>query len=215
LRYTADHKQKTRARILRAAGRLFRKRGIAATGVDTVMAAAGLTAGGFYAHFRSKDALVLEAIEAAGEDSYTSWYGRIEHLRGRAWAEAMFELYLSEEHRDALGNGCVLPSLGADVARGKPAGRARFERRVRGLFDYVTERTQAELGVTRAEVVAAIALAVGGLLLARAVQTEELSAEILRAARESAERLLGLANDGSTRKRSDRAHSSGSPKNQG
>jgi TetR/AcrR family transcriptional regulator, transcriptional repressor for nem operon len=214
VRYAADHKQKTRARILRAAARLFRKRGIAATGVDSVMAAAGLTAGAFYAHFRSKDALVLEAFEAAADESYESWYGRFEHLRGRAWAQAMVALYLSEEHRDALGKSCVLPSLGADIARGKPAGRARFERRVRGMFDHITEQSAEELGVTRAEVIAGIALAVGGVLLARAVQSPALSEEILRAAREGAERLLGLAHP-SAKRRSSRAHSGASPESQG
>ena len=69
MRYPPEHKAKTRAQILTAAAQLFRKRGIEPTGVDNVMSAVGLTAGGFYAHFRSKDALVAEAIDIAGDRS--------------------------------------------------------------------------------------------------------------------------------------------------
>jgi AcrR family transcriptional regulator len=76
MRYPPDQRQKTRERILSAAADLLRGRGIAATGVDQIMAAAGLTAGGFYSHFRSKDALVADAIDAAAEKVRLRWYAR-------------------------------------------------------------------------------------------------------------------------------------------
>src|SRR5687767_2149684 len=89
MRYPRDRKIKTRAQILAAAATLLRSRGIDGTGVDAVMSAVGLTAGGFYAHFRSKDELVADAIEAAGAQAARRWHGGLEALEGRAYARAL------------------------------------------------------------------------------------------------------------------------------
>jgi TetR/AcrR family transcriptional repressor of nem operon len=191
VRYSPGHRKETRARILGAAADLFRRDGIAATSVDAVMAAAGLTAGGFYAHFRSKDALVTEAVNTAAERARERWYGRIDHLSGRAWARALIHLYLSEPHRDDRAQGCILPSLSVDVARSTRPTRRHFEARLRGLIEQFSARIDGALPAERSEVVGAVALAVGGVVLSRAVLDRELSTEILAASRCSAERLLG------------------------
>jgi TetR/AcrR family transcriptional repressor of nem operon len=192
VRYPPGHREKSRARILAAAAALFRGQGIAATGVDRVMARAGLTAGGFYAHFRSKDGLVAAAVDAAAAASRERWYGRFDELHGRAWADALVETYLSPAHRDDRAGGCILPSLGTEIARaGRPA-RLRFERRLSGMFELAAQRTGTGHELARAELIAAIALCVGGLLLARAVVTPALSLEVLAAARTGAQRLLQL-----------------------
>lgn len=186
---------------MRSAAELFRSDGIAATGLDRVMARAGLTAGGFYAHFPSKDALVAEAVDAGANASRERWYGRFDHLAGRAWAEALIATYLSGEHRDDRASGCILPSLGGEIGRARRPSRVRFERRVRGMFDFIEARTQGELAAERAAIVAALSACVGGLMLSRAVVTPALSREILEGARAGARRLLGLTREPRSRSR--------------
>jgi len=192
VRYPSGHREQTHARILRAAAELFRAQGIAATGVDRVMARAGLTAGGFYAHFPSKGALVASAVDAAAQASRERWYGRFDELRGETWARAFVETYLSEAHRDDRSGGCILPSLGAEVGHAGRPVRLRFERRLSGMLDFVEARTRGELSAERPDVIAAVATCVGGLLLARAVPSPELSTAILRSAEAGAKKLLGL-----------------------
>jgi TetR/AcrR family transcriptional repressor of nem operon len=192
VRYPADQRQKTRARILSAAADLLRRRGIAATGVDHVMAAAGLTPGGFYTHFRSKDALIVDALDAAADKARERWYAPFDHLLGRAWAERLIQTYLSPEHRDDLEGGCVFPSLACDVARATPTSRKHLARRLQGLFEHVTTRIEGELGADRPAIIAAIAVCVGGVILSRLVPERRFAHEILAASRTGAAQLLGL-----------------------
>lgn len=191
MRYSPGHRKQTRERILGAAADLFRRDGIAATGVDAVMAAAGLTPGGFYSYFRSKEALVTEAVDTAAALARERWYGQVEHLSGRAWARALIRLYLSEPHRDDREHGCILPSLSGDVARSSRPTRRHFEARLRGVLDHFSARIEGSLPAERADVIGALALAVGGVVLSRAVLDRQLSAEILSASRSSADQLLG------------------------
>lgn len=193
MRYSPGRRKQTRARILGAAADLFRRDGIDATGVDAVMAAAGLTPGGFYAHFRSKQALVAEAVDTAADRARERWYGQVDHLSGRAWARALLRLYLSEPHRDDRAQGCILPSLSVDVSRSTRPARRHFEARVRGLIEHFAARIEGALPAERADVIGAVALAMGGVVLSRAVLDRKLSAEILGASRRSADRLLGSA----------------------
>jgi TetR/AcrR family transcriptional repressor of nem operon len=202
VRYPAGHKQQSREKILNAAADLFRRRGIAATGLDSVMGAAGLTAGAFYVHFRSKDALIAAAVAKAGERAHERWLVPLEGLAGRGWARAFLARYLSEEHRDDLESGCSVPSLAAEVARSGAPARRHFEQRLRGFFALVEEQTQTAHVAGGERAIAAIALAVGGVLLSRVVLDRTLSREILVACRASAERLLELdGGDPSPRKR--------------
>ena len=191
MRYSSSHRKQTRERILGAAADLFRRDGIDATGVDAVMAAAGLTAGGFYSHFRSKEALVAEAVDAAAARARERWYGQVDHLTGRAWAKALIALYLSESHRDDRSQGCILPGLSVDVSRSSRPTRRHFEARLRGLLAHFEARLEGALPAERADIVGAVALSVGGIVLSRAVLDRALSAEILAASRRSADRLLG------------------------
>jgi TetR/AcrR family transcriptional regulator, transcriptional repressor for nem operon len=192
VRYPAGHKQQSRERILNAAADLFRRRGIAGTGVDSVMGAAGLTAGAFYVHFRSKDALIAAAVAKAGERAQERWLTPLEGLAGRAWARAFLARYVSEEHRDDLESGCSVPSLAAEVVRSGAPARRTFEQRLRGFFALVAEHSGGEDARGRERAIAAVALSVGGVLLSRVVLDRELSREILTACRTSAERLLEL-----------------------
>jgi TetR/AcrR family transcriptional repressor of nem operon len=184
MRYPTGHKQQTSERIVRAAGTLFRKHGYAATGVDAVMKSADLTAGGFYAHFRSKEDLLAETLDTVFREGRKDRPKEFEGLKGRAWIRAFASFYLSKEHRDAAERGCPMPALAAEVARMGAKTRAVFEHHVRRVFDSVAQQFDAATP-DRERAIATLALCLGGLMLARAVKDRGLSDEILRACRES------------------------------
>lgn len=202
MRYAPGHKEQSRERILRAAADLFRRRGIAATGVDAVMAAAGLTPGGFYAHFRSKDGLIAAAVTTAGARARERWLAPYAELTGAAWARSFLAHYLSEEHRDDRATGCFVPSLAGEVARTSPAPRRNFEQGLRGFFALVESHAREAGGADpRGRALSAVALCVGGVLLSRVVLDRELSREILEACRASAEGLFEPAKDPAPRRK--------------
>jgi TetR/AcrR family transcriptional repressor of nem operon len=193
VRYPPEHKAESRARIVGAAAELFRSGGIGNTGLDAVMARAGLTSGAFYAHFDSKQALVEDAVLLAGQLSVEKWFGRFQHLRGRAWVRELLKTYLGPDHRRDLSGGCILPSLGPEVGRQPLEVRKHFSRRLQGFLDLVGARANGELSLEREQVIAAVALVVGAVVLARAVPEASFQDEISKAARKSASELLGLA----------------------
>ena len=169
MRYDAEHKQKTRERVLKEAAKAIRAEGPHQVGVAGVMAKAGLTHGGFYAHFSSKDELVAAAIGQMFEESR----GKLaETAEGQDPAQALggyIDFYLSRGHRDTRTAGCPLPFLAADAPRlGDPA-RERFARGVAGLQAILAGQL-ARLGHAQAEEEAASMLAelVGAVSLARA-----------------------------------------------
>jgi TetR/AcrR family transcriptional repressor of nem operon len=185
MRYPAGYKRKTSERIVHAAGRLFRKHGYSATGVDAVMAAADLTAGGFYSHFRSKEDLLAATLDTVFQCSAEDRPQHLNKLSGSAWLQAFVEFYLSKEHRDAEDRGCPMPALAAEVARigGKP--RAVFEENLSRVIDSVAFQFDGNQP-DRQRAISCIALCLGAVTLSRAVGTPQLSEEILAAAREAA-----------------------------
>nr|WP_314073979.1 TetR/AcrR family transcriptional regulator [uncultured Roseococcus sp.] len=165
-----------RARILSEAGRLFRERGIAGTGVDALAEAAGLTHGSLYSQFGSKEQLAVEALAATFRRSR-------ETHEGKDFA-AFLDHYLSPRHRDAIGQGCGIAALCADMPRGASAVRSSFTGGVRGFLDSVGTKLASHRGeaeTTEEERLAAAASLVGALLLARAVDDPELSDRLLAA----------------------------------
>ncbi len=190
MRYAAGHREQTRAKILRAAGKVFRREGYHAAGVDKVMEEAGLTAGGFYAHFASKEALLAEALVQAAAGVLRGEH--IEHLTGRAWAEAFVHRYLSPAHRGKTEDGCPLPPLISEVARAGGSVKASFEAIIRELATRLQGQEVRYLSEDRA--LAVLALCVGGLGIARSVEDEALAERILAACRDLAK--LGLFADG-------------------
>ena len=177
-------KQRTRERILASAGRVFRRRGYAGAGVDAVMREAGLTHGGFYGHFASKEALFAETV--------TRTLGRTAELMGRgaddregvAWLRAAVRRYLSRPHLRAVEEGCAIPAIVSELGRAGGAPREAFERRLLELLADVEGKAPAGPGLTPSDrVLATVALCVGGVSLARAVKDPALSDRILRACR--------------------------------
>jgi TetR/AcrR family transcriptional repressor of nem operon len=176
MRYPPDQKRQTYERILSAAAGLFRKRGYAATGLDAIMASVNLTAGAFYAHFRSKESLLAEALDTAFRQSSSDRPGRLKDLHGREWVRKFTSFYLSSDHRDNPEQGCPMPALAPEIARIGGPSRAAFERHLRGLFEKVGQELEP---AGRHRPFAAVALCVGGIMLARAVDDPALSEQIL------------------------------------
>jgi TetR/AcrR family transcriptional repressor of nem operon len=186
MRYGLDHKAETRSRILDAAARQIRIKGPEKVAVTDVMASAGLTHGGFYAHFPSKKALVADAVDAMFAEGQRRTKALGDALADpatdiRAALRTHLTSYLSPEHRDGLERGCPLPSLAADIARGAGAAAPRFAAGLQRL----TSRMEAALdriGVAApdAEANAVVAQMVGAVGLARAIGKGAQSDAILR-----------------------------------
>src|SRR5205085_10636766 len=135
MRYDPQHKRQTRDRIVRNASRKLRAEGLSGSGVGSVMKASGLTVGGFYKHFRSKDELLADAIEQAFSDS-EKVYSSLQNVpREDRWKEIV-RRYLSPEHCDHPDSGCPVAALAPEIARAKLGVR----KRVSGLIKERTER---------------------------------------------------------------------------
>ena len=136
VRYSLEHKAQNRENILSEAARSFREAGADSSGIGTVMKKVGLTKGGFYRHFESKDDLLVEAVARAFDEmgaGMTKIAGSVPE--GQA-LRAIIEYYLSPRHANSLGTGCVLSALGSELAR-KPAG---VRRRIEALQEAYRER---------------------------------------------------------------------------
>ena len=184
MKVSREQAAQNRRRIVEVAGRLFRENGYDGIGVADIMKGAGLTHGGFYGHFGSKDELAAEASAAALESKAAFW-----NPPGSPSPESLRTFvagYLSPEHRDNPGSGCALPALGADVAREPATVRHAFTDGVRGRIDALARLLPGRgKAAQRRKALATLAGVVGALTLARAVSDPELSDEILAAATEA------------------------------
>ena len=126
MRYDAEHKQRTRARVLSEAAKAIRSEGPHRVGVAGVMAKAGLTHGGFYAHFSSKDDLVVAALAQMFDEAMATFDHFTAGKPPAAALRSYVDFYLSPRHRDAQDTGCPLPSLSGDLPRLDRAARERF-----------------------------------------------------------------------------------------
>jgi TetR/AcrR family transcriptional regulator, transcriptional repressor for nem operon len=182
MRTTVDRKTQTRARILEAAGALFRSHGIDAVGVDAIMHAAGLTHGGFYAHFASKEALVAEVSAASLARSADRWE-RISQEGDRDAALArIVESYLDPAHVAAAERGCVLATLGPEIAR-RGEVRTAITVSIRRMASALTRCLPRG---SRQRALATLSGMVGAVVLARLTDDPDLASEFLAAARKSA-----------------------------
>lgn len=170
MRYSTDHKAETHLRVLREAAREIRAKGPVNLAVASVMKRAGLTHGGFYSHFASKEALIGEAIGTVFDEARELARGFDAAGDPRAALLGYIGFYLSRGHRDARERGCPLPALSGDLARSTPDARAPFAVGVAGLTERLSEALAA-LGVDNAgaEGSAMLSQMVGAVALARAV----------------------------------------------
>ena len=184
--YSPAHKHDTRRRILESARRLFNRKGFAEVSIAEIMANAGLTHGGFYRHFASKDQLVAEACSAAIATMTERMGSSASRKRGRKGQETAVADYLSTEHRDNPRDGCPLAALGSEMARAdtqtRAAATAGFLKLVDALAGGFAEGTPDE--ARRRAMVAALTL-IGALTVSRVVTDQALSDAILRSAQDS------------------------------
>jgi TetR/AcrR family transcriptional repressor of nem operon len=193
MRYDAEHKQKTRQRVLKEAAKAIREDGPERVAVAAVMAKAGLTHGGFYAHFKSKDELIVAAIGEMFEDARGRFARSTEGYSPVDGLVRYIDFYLSANHRDSRASGCPITALAADLPRLEGAVREQYGQGVAGL----TERLAGQLdrlgqGDPAALAHSVVAELVGALSLARATSDAEQSNRILAASRAALKQRLGL-----------------------
>jgi TetR/AcrR family transcriptional regulator, transcriptional repressor for nem operon len=173
----------TRQRIVDAAAASFRKNGIAETGLSDLMAAAGLTHGGFYRHFDSKNQIVAEACTAAAESLVEQLAASAAKKSPRRGLKGIVENYLSAAHRDEPADGCPIAALGSEIARGDEQTRAAATQALLRFVEVIAShfgKTRPDIARRRALVAAATMI--GALTMSRIVTDSELSAGILREA---------------------------------
>jgi TetR/AcrR family transcriptional repressor of nem operon len=201
MRYDAEHKQKTRKKVLRAAASAIRAEGPHRIGVAQVMADAGLTHGGFYAHFASKEDLIAASIEEMFRQGSGRFEAETAGVSAREGLARYIDFYLSAAHRDSRGLGCPLPYLAADAPRltGKSrdafaVGVARLTERLAGKIGELGRAGAEGEAEAEAEAEAASTLAelVGALSLARAEPDSDRSDAILNVSRAALRRRFGL-----------------------
>jgi TetR/AcrR family transcriptional repressor of nem operon len=193
MRYDAEHKQRTRARVLKEAAAAIRVEGPDRIGVAAIMGRAGLTHGGFYAHFESKDALLVAAIGQMF-DTACAWFEQ--QVAGKPPAEglaAYVGFYLSRYHRDHREESCPIASMAADLPRLGQDARVAFEQGAARLTTLIADQLQA-LGRPEPGIAAVSLLSemVGAVVLARSIADPEHSSAILRASRQAIRERLGL-----------------------
>lgn len=193
MRYSSDHKSETRQRVLQEAASEIRAKGPASIAVAGIMARAGLTHGGFYAHFASKDELIAEAISAMFDDAHGRFDRSLAKTDPRAGLLAYVDFYLSARHRDARERGCPLAALSSDLPRLAEEPRARFGRGVATLTGWIAEALIG-LGIAEPDREAASMLAelVGALSLSRAVSDGVESDSILERSKAAIKLRYGL-----------------------
>lgn len=180
----AEQKLRTHARILESAVGLLRSRGIGGASVADVMKGAGLTVGGFYAHFGSKDALIEAALRRTARALRERLFSELESKPEADRALVIVKRYVSLAHRDAPENGCALPAVVSELATSAPEHRALIAEELDELVSTFSRHLPALAGTSRRQLALGLfALMYGGLALARALGGTKLSAELIEACR--------------------------------
>jgi TetR/AcrR family transcriptional repressor of nem operon len=186
MRYSREHKLETHARIVRKASVRLREKGAHGIGVADLMKDAGLTHGGFYAHFDSREALVIEAFTHAMDRSIERWRKLAEQTPPEKRLAMIVNTYLTPLHRDDPGHGCSVPALGAEIARESPKTRRAFAGRLEQMIDTLAAQLPGvPRKAARKQAMAAIATMMGTLVMARVAGSGDFSEELLGAGRDA------------------------------
>lgn len=193
MRYSDTHKQETRAKVLKAAARQIRSRGPSGVSVADVMSEAGLTHGGFYAHFASKDELVGAAIDHAFSDRRAKLRAATEGLGDAAYLANLVDAYVSAAHRDRPERGCPITTLTTELPRQARPAREAFDSGVKSLIEGIAARLTVGDPETRQALAGSlVAEMAGAVSLARAVSDPALSDVLLEQTRRSVRARMGL-----------------------
>ena len=186
MRYSKEHKLETHARIVKKAAVRLREKGAHGIGVADLMKEAGLTHGGFYAHFDSREALVMEAFAYAMDRSTERWRKLAEQTPPDKRLATLVESYLTSVHRDDPGHGCAIPTLAAEIARESPRTRKAFAAKLEQMIDvFAAQILDVPRKAARKQAMAVIATMMGTMVLARVAGNGEFSDEILDAGRDA------------------------------
>lgn len=192
MRYPKDHGQQTRRLIVENASYGLRQNGADGLSVVDLMKLAGLTHGSFYTYFKSRDALVVEALVLAMDRTVAHWLDLTQELPAEKGFEAVVEAYLSPRHRNNPARGCALPALAADI--GRPEARRTFAGRLEKMIDIIAGLIPKRSPLAARHAAAgAIATMVGSIVLARAAGDKRLSDALLEAGRQAVRNQTGSA----------------------
>ncbi|WP_050626984.1 TetR/AcrR family transcriptional regulator [Bradyrhizobium viridifuturi] len=187
MRYSKEHKQETHARIVKKAATRLREKGAHGIGVADLMKDAGLTHGGFYAHFDSREALVIEAFNYAMDRATERWRKVTAEVAPEKRLSTIVDGYLSATHRDDPGQGCAVPALGAEIARESLKTRKAFALKLDQMIDMITDQIQdVPRKTARKQAMGVLATMLGTIVMSRIAGNGEMSDEILSAGREAA-----------------------------
>lgn len=199
MRYSAEHKQETRTRVIAAAGQVFRKEGYGGAGIDALTKAAGVTNGAFYGHFKSKGEAFRTAV-VEGLEELRQGIATLKENQPKGWLKAFASFYLGYKRTCDLGDSCTLPSLSPDVMRADDETRRAYTAELKKLIADVAaglpENEETDLTKTIQEDRAILLLAMlsGGVTLARAVSDPALSERIARVIEQAALISGGVSN---------------------
>jgi TetR/AcrR family transcriptional repressor of nem operon len=186
MRYSKEHKQETHERIVKRAAVRLREKGAHGIGVADLMKEAGLTHGGFYAHFDSREALVIEAIAHIMDKSTKRWRELAEQMPPERRLASIVDSYLSAAHRDDPGHGCAVPTLGAEIARESPKTRKAFAAKLEQMIDALASVIpDVPPKAARKQAIAILGTMMGTVVMSRIAGSGEFSDEILTAGREA------------------------------
>lgn len=191
--YTAEHKQATRNRIVEAARALFNRKGYSNVTLGEIMDAAGLTHGGFYRHFASKDALFVEAVETYGNETPLDRLEAIDassNPRRGDLARELVDAYVSPAHLQDVEGQCPMISLASDVARAQPEVRKAYQGVLENMIGVFENGARDASHEGRERALTAAALCIGGMVLARTVADEDLAEELRKATHKAASSLV-------------------------
>jgi TetR/AcrR family transcriptional repressor of nem operon len=191
MRYSREHKLETHARIVKKASVRLREKGAHGIGVADLMKEAGLTHGGFYAHFDSREALLIEAFAYAMDRGRENWRKLAEQAPPEKRLATIVASYLTPLHRDDPGHGCAIPTLGAEIARESSKTRKAFAAKLEQMIDMLADQIpELPRKAARKQAMAAVGTMMGTIVLARIAGSGEFSDEILGAGRDA---VLGRA----------------------
>jgi TetR/AcrR family transcriptional repressor of nem operon len=191
--HSKESKTQSHDRIVQTAAARFREAGVEGVGVADLMKEAGLTHGGFYRHFTSRDELVAEAVECALRDGGRAVEAVASARLSRpALVAALVDAYLSTAHRDGLSTSCAVTTLAGDVARSNDRARTAYTQQVDIYLKLLTGLAVADKPkARRTKAIAALSSLVGAVSLSRAVNDDKLSREILKSAADELKAQLG------------------------
>ncbi len=215
--YPHGHRERVRVRIVESARRLFNRHGFEGVSVDTIMAQAGLTRGGFYTYFSSKSDLYVEALSCFFTDPNwkNGWKGVSVNLASEDAAPEIVRAYLSQQHLEAVENCCPMVALPSDVARSNTAVKAAFETVFKAMVKLLSHDIRSKNQAPKDRAMAIAALCIGGMVAARSMNDPSLAKQLREASIRVALELGGWTQAGGTSTSANKVKHSKAPKRTG